>query len=75
MVHVMAVGERPIDMGRNARGAPIGNAATSAICYPARKKRPYRRTRAGSSHVIITSPEQCDQSVICGCSLKQIGNE
>ena len=65
-----------LDMGRQGHRAPISSAAKKGhSCYPRHKKRLRRRTQAGSSHRVITSPEHCDQSVICRSSLGQFGNE
>ena len=41
-----------LDMGRQARRAPISGAAKKRhSCYPHRRKRLHRSTRTGSSHV------------------------
>jgi len=64
-----------LDMGRQPRRTPISGVAKTAI-------RAIRAARsgciAGRGHdraTVITSPEHCDQNVICRSSLGQIGNE
>ena len=55
-------------MGRKARRAPMSSAAIRVT--PTK-----RHASLDADRVELTSPEQCDQNVMCRSSLKQIGNE
>ena len=65
-----------LDMGRQARQAPISSAAKERpFVLPAPQEAAASPDADRVEPTVITSPEHCDQNVTCRSSLGQIGNE